>query len=163
MSITITSKLNLSFKQLNSNAKLPTKAYDQDVGLDIYCDQEVCLSPMQVTEVKTGLALAELSVETTENFESTTNSPFFLKVEGRSGLAKKGIFPVGGIIDPGYRGEVGVLLVNINPTPIVFKQGTKIAQLVPYLVQDIKISEIKLVDECTKTERGEKGFGSSGL
>lgn len=168
----MSTRVNLSFKQLNPNAKLPTKAYNNDVGLDIYCDSDVSLLPMQVTEVKTGLALAELCVE--ENHivsydsygypasEITLEKTLFLKVEGRSGLAKRGIFPIGGIIDPGYRGEVGVLLVNMTSLPVLFQQGTKIAQLVPYLIQDISISDIKLVEQITETERGSKGFGSSG-
>lgn len=66
------------------------------------------------------------------------------------------------MIDPGYRGEVGVLLVNMTTLPVLFQQGTKIAQLVPYLIQDISISDIKLVEQVTETERGAKGFGSSG-
>ena len=168
----MSTRINLHFKQLNSNAKLPTKAYNNDVGLDIYCDSDVCLHPMEVTEVKTGLALAELCAEEnhTVSYDSfgypaseiTLEKTFFLKVEGRSGLAKRGIFPVGGIIDPGYRGEVGVLLVNMTTLPVLFQQGTKIAQLVPYLIQDIDISDIKLVEQTTETERGDKGFGSSG-
>jgi dUTP pyrophosphatase len=169
----MSTRVNLSFKQLNPNAKLPTKAYNNDVGLDIYCDSDVCLKPMKVTEVKTGLALAELCAD--ENHvvsydsygypasEISLEKTFFLKVEGRSGLARNySIFPVGGIIDPGYRGEIGVLLVNMSDTPVVFQQGTKIAQLVPYLIQDISISDIKLVEQITETERGSKGFGSSG-
>lgn len=168
----MSTRINLSFKQLNPNAKLPTKAYNNDVGLDIYCDSDISLLPMQVTEVKTGLALAEIGAceEHNTSFDSygypvssiSLEKTFFLKVEGRSGLAKRGIFPVGGIIDPGYRGEVGVLLVNMTTLPVLFQQGTKIAQLVPYLIQDISISDIKLVEQVTETERGAKGFGSSG-
>lgn len=84
------------------------------------------------------------------------------KIEGRSGLASQGIFPVGNIIDPNYRGEMCVTMANMNAEPYQVRAGDRIAQFVFYTcltIPDIKFEETDVVVE---TDRGSKGFGSSG-
>jgi dUTP pyrophosphatase len=91
--------------------------------------------------------------------------PFF-KIEGRSGLASKGIFPVGGIIDPSYRGEICVLLFNSTESSCSFNSGDRVAQLVCYhSLAPLEGSQVtfEIVDDVVSTDRGDKGFGSSGV
>jgi dUTP pyrophosphatase len=151
------------FKKLNENAKLPTKAHGDDVGYDLYALEDVVLDPQEVTKVRTGIAYGGFDAlnHGTANFVAV-----FPKIEGRSGLASKGIFPVGGIVDPGYRGEIAVMLfnsvrLNSNGSPsTAFKieAGDRIAQIVFYMTAqpDVSIGELK------QSERGDAGFGSTG-
>ncbi len=85
-------------------------------------------------------------------------------VQPRSGLAAKhgvGIVNTPGLIDSHYRGEIKVILVNLDPeTPFEVKRGDKICQLV---FQKVEQAEFVLVDELDPTARGEGGFGSTGL
>jgi len=87
-----------------------------------------------------------------------------MKVEGRSGLSVKGVFPVGGIIDPTYRGEIGIVLANVSGKDYKIAQGDRIAQLVVYVVNTSFSLNMVEVDAITPNyERGEQGFGSSGV
>lgn len=81
------------------------------------------------------------------------------KIESRSGLASRGISTRGGIIDPGYRGEVKIILCNETDKSVIVSHGDKIAQLIfcPFITPDIKRE--KSVEEST---RGTNGFGSTG-
>jgi dUTP pyrophosphatase len=146
---------NISFKKMHPNAILPTKAHMTDVGYDLYACENVSIN-LGINSVNTGIVIAD--------FE-TNGKNLFMKIEGRSSLAKRGVFPVGGIIDPGYRGELIVMLACLDNINDWFgerriRSGERIAQLVFYNVEnDVKINE---VDQVTQTDRGDKGFGSSG-
>jgi dUTP pyrophosphatase len=74
-------------------------------------------------------------------------------------MGKKGIKTLGGVIDSGYRGEVGVILWNISHEPQTIQSGERIAQL---LVQAVATPQTKEVADLSQTERGTGGFGSSG-
>ncbi len=150
-------------KKCHEDAVLPTQA-NGDVGFDLSCVEDFTLRPGEPRKIKTGLMLAN-SIEPVITDNKIVAVPF-LKIEGRSGLASKGIFPVGGILDPRYRGEIVVVLVNVTQHGVDFKVGDRIAQLVcyytlancnPYL--NVKFVEANNVSEST---RGENGFGSSG-
>lgn len=85
------------------------------------------------------------------------------QVRPRSGLAlKHGITVLNspGTIDAGYRGEIGVILINHGKEPFTIEKGMRIAQLVVQYVPQVFIEE---TDELSDTERGDKGFGSSGV
>lgn len=147
------------FKKMSENAKVPCASRNGDVGLDIFALEDVTLQSHTVVPVKTGVQLADV------NF----TSPIFIKIEGRSGLAKKGIVPVGGIVDATYRGEIVVMLASLGShgTPYEeyhIKAGDKIAQLVVYSVctQGVNL-EVLEGTEVTETVRGDQGFGSSGV
>ncbi len=151
--------MKIKFKKLTETAQLPTAIREGDIGFDLYCDEDFSLAPNETRKVKTNIQLADMPTH-----DAAGNSIFF-KIEGRSGLSSKGIFPTGGIIDNSYRGEVGVVLNRIAP-PILpdvsFKRGDRIAQLVVYKVATAGEVIMEETNEVTETVRNDAGFGSSG-
>ena len=143
---------SLKIVRLNESAIIPTRAYPGDAGLDLYANEEVVLAVGEIRAVGTGI-----TIELPELTEA--------QIRPRSGLALKGItvHNAPGTIDSGFRGEVKVILYNASREWFVIDKGDKIAQMViaPYLVPDIV--EVPALDRLSETERGEKGFGSSGI
>ncbi len=92
-------------------------------------------------------------------------NPFWLRVNGRSGLAAKhGIIPIGGIIDTDYRGEPIIILLNTGNEPYTVNSGDKIAQIecpFPYKAEFAEVDN-KTFENLYQTDRGTDGFGSSG-
>ena len=139
--------------------RLATK-YITDAGYDIAaCCKEITINPGVTATIHTGVS-------------SKLPSGFFFKVEGKSSLASKGVFPIGGIVDEGYTGEVRVLLFNSHPTdPFIVRNGDRIAQLVPqkttaaYLTCEYlnKSGEKDTAREKLEGRRGANGFRSSGV
>jgi dUTP pyrophosphatase len=134
-----------------SKHDLPSYETEASAGLDLRAnlDEPFSLQPLERTLVKTGLFF-----EIPKGFEG--------QVRPRSGLAlKKGITVLNspGTIDADYRGEVGVILVNISQSPFVIEDGDRIAQLV---FAEVTQAEWVETEELTQTERGEGGFGSTG-
>jgi dUTP pyrophosphatase len=140
----------LRVRRLDSSARLPTRAYDGDAGLDLYALEAVTLDPGERASVRTGIA-----VEISPGYAGL--------VLPRSGLAARhGIALVNapGLIDAGYRGEVRVLLLNTDRSaPFVLAEGERIAQLVLVRVETPEVAE---VPKLALSERGSGGFGSSG-
>ena len=131
-------------------AQLPAYAHPGDAGMDVRSIEEVTLAPGARALVHTGLVLM-----LPPDAEA--------QVRPRSGLAlKHGITVLNtpGTIDAGYRGEVGVILINLGAEPFVVEKGMKIAQLVISRVTQAEIVEVASVDE---TDRGAGGFGSTGI
>jgi len=140
----------LRVKKLRDDAKAPHYAHPGDAGLDLFACEPITLGPGESTVVKTGIAIA-----LPPNTEG--------QVRPRSGLAAKhqvSVLNTPGTIDEGYRGEVGVILVNFGKQPFEVEHGMKIAQLVVKPVICVVVEE---VDELTETRRGEGGFGSTGV
>jgi dUTP pyrophosphatase len=140
----------LRVRRLDPAARLPTRAYDGDAGLDLYALEPAQLDPGQRLSVRTGIA-----VEIPPGHAGL--------VLPRSGLAARhGIALVNapGLIDAGYRGEVKVLLLNTDRA-VAFnvEAGERIAQLVLVRVETPQVTE---VEELALSERGMGGFGSSG-
>lgn len=135
----------ITVERMHPDAKLPTRVHPDDVGLDIYSLDTVVLPPTHAVLIPTGIKVRPA--------EGT-----WLQIESRSGLASNGISVLGGIIDSKYRGEVKVILVNHTAREYPINAGDKIAQLVE---RQLVIHEVQegTLDE---TERGAKGFGSSG-
>ena len=135
-----------------SNNKLPEYETELSAGMDVraFVDIPITLEPLERTLVKTGL-YAELE----KGFE--------IQVRPRSGLAlKKGITVLNtpGTIDADYRGEIGVILINLSKENFIINSGDRIAQLV---VSKYEQPIIKLTDSLGDTKRGDKGFGSTGI
>ncbi|HEY3550112.1 MAG TPA: dUTP diphosphatase [Gaiellaceae bacterium] len=139
----------LPVKRLAAGATLPTRAYEDDAGLDLSACERVELGPGERAVVSTGLAVA-----IPEGHAGL--------VLPRSGLAvRHGIGKVNapGLIDSGYRGELKVVLLNTDRNErFVVEPGMRIAQLV---VVPVAMTEPKEVAELPASERGERGFGSS--
>ena len=141
--------MRLKVKRLSEHAVLPAFARAGDAGMDLCASQDVRLAPGEWKLVPTGIAI-ELPPLTEA------------QVRPRSGLALKHgvtVLNTPGTIDEGYRGEVGVILVNHGREPFDVTIGARIAQLVVLPRLPIDIVD---VDRLSETERGGGGFGSSG-
>jgi dUTP pyrophosphatase len=140
----------LRFVKLTGKATLPTRAHDNDAGLDLHAAESARLAPGARVSVGTGLA-----VQIPDGLGGL--------VLPRSGLAlKHGVTLVNspGLIDPGYRGEVRVLLLNTDPTlEFQIAPGDRIAQLLLVPVAHAAPLQADALDEST---RGTGGFGSTG-
>ncbi|WP_288284164.1 dUTP diphosphatase [uncultured Senegalimassilia sp.] len=144
-------EVQIEIKTLNEAAKIPSYAYSGDAGMDLRASESLTLQPFERALVPTGLAIA-----LPEGYAG-----FVLP---RSGLAiKNGITVVNapGLIDSNYRGELKVILQNTDPhEPFTIHGGDRIAQLVVMPVPHMSFTP---VDALSSTERGEGGFGSSGI
>lgn len=147
--------MEIKFKKLVQSAILPTQGKPGDAAFDLYCVAGFSLKAGETKAVSTGLQLADMPQSHPDG------SGVFLQIEGRSSLALEGIFPLGGIIDATYRGEIKIILHNSKQNDYrVFKTGDRIAQLiVRKIVSDAKMLEVA---EITQTVRGSSGFGSTG-
>lgn len=141
----------LRVTRLRDDAVLPSRARSGDAGLDLTSCEEATLGPGERAAVGTGLA-----VEIPEGHAGL--------VVPRSGLAlRHGLSVVNtpGVIDAGYRGEVRVILLNTDREhPFTVEPGMRIAQLLVVPALPVHVVE---VGELTASERGEGGFGSSGV
>ena len=136
----------------NSKHSLPSYETNASAGLDIRANLEevVVLKPLERVLIKTCLFF-----EIPEGFEA--------QVRPRSGLAlKKGVTVLNapGTIDADYRGEVGVILINLSNEDFTIEDGERIAQVVFAKVEQAEWQQVKVL---TDTERGEGGFGSTGI
>ena len=134
---------------------MPTRAHDGDAGVDLYSAEDVELAPGRRALVGTGIAVA-------------IPQGMVGLVHPRSGLAARvglSIVNSPGTVDAGYRGEIRVALINLDPdTPIVIQRGDRIAQLVVQQVELPKLVEVASFEEVglADTTRGQGGHGSSG-
>lgn len=132
--------------------QLPAYATPQSAGMDLRANitEPITLQPMERRIIPTGLHIA-----LPEGYEA--------QVRPRSGLAlKHGITVLNspGTIDADYRGELGVLLINLSTEPFVIEAGERIAQMV---IAPHEQGEFCLVEELDETERGEGGYGHTGV
>jgi dUTP pyrophosphatase len=137
-------------RRLDPDLPVPSYAHDGDAGADLHAATDVTLAPGERSLVPTGVALA-------------LPDGYVGLVHPRSGLAARhGVTIVNapGTVDSGYRGEVLVNLVNLDPRePFSVRRGDRIAQLV---VQQVARAEFIEVDSLEDTSRGDTGHGSSG-
>jgi dUTP pyrophosphatase len=139
----------LNVQKLDPGAVAPHYAHPGDAGLDLFSNEHVELQPGESRLVKTGVA-----VELPPGTEG--------QVRPRSGLAAKHQITVlnsPGTVDEGYRGEIGVILINHGQTAFVVEKGMKIAQM---LVKPVIRVEVREVETLSATRRGAGGFGSTG-
>lgn len=144
--------ISVKFKQTHPDAVLPQANNQQlatgDTGYDLVAVEDVKIPASGSNVAAVGLTLADIT------------PGYWIRIEPRSGLGfKHNIQPHLGVIDNGYRGDLGVKLYNFSTdNHYIVKKGDKIAQLVVYpLIQP----NLTFTDEVTETSRGEKGFGSS--
>lgn len=139
------------------NAKLPHRAHEGDSGMDLYAPEAVVLQPGIPRFVDTGVVL-----ELPRGYEG--------QIRSRSGLTKKGLTACSGLgtVDSSYRGNIGVTLLwhaspdNGAADTWTLEAGSRIAQLVIMPVPRVELVEVESVEQLSKTERSDKGFGSSG-
>ena len=139
--------IDIKIKKVDSDAKVPDQPYEGDAGFDLYANKEVSIKPGEKFAVPTGIALA-------------IPLGYVGLIWDKSGVAiKSGMKVLGGVIDSGYRGEILVGIVNLSNEIHKFKKGDKVAQM---LIQEVSVPHLEEVEELDETERGDKGFGSSG-
>ena len=136
--------------RLDRDLPLPSYAHPGDAGADLVTAVDLTLAPGERALVPTGVALA-------------LPHGYVGLVHPRSGLASRhglSIVNAPGTVDAGYRGEVSVLLVNLDPRePIVLRRGDRIAQLV---IQRVERARFVEVDALPDSSRGAGGYGSTG-
>lgn len=147
-------QVTLRVKRLDGSRDVALPSYETEgaSGLDLRAavDRELTLHPGEIKLVPTGVAIS-------------LPSGYEAQIRPRSGLALKhgvGMVNSPGTIDSDYRGEIGLVLINWGKAPFVIKSGDRIAQMVVTRVARAQILE---VDELEPTERGEGGFGHSGV
>lgn len=166
--------MELKIKKLNDSAIIPTKNHDA-AGMDLYALEDVFIEPGCKAIVPTGIAVA-------------LPKGTFAQVVGRSGIsAKTGLNVITGTIDNDYRGPIGVIVHNTNENEnyrvnwafgtdnsnvsidvmdmkphgtYLVRKGDRIAQMVVHVQPEVEVLE---VDDLNETNRGESGFGSSGV
>lgn len=139
----------LKIKKLNEDAIIPKIAHKGDAGMDLYSISEVEIPVGETRLIKTGIAI---------QLPHMTEA----QVRPRSGLALKHSITVlntPGTIDEGYRGEIGVILINHGKETFKVEKHMKIAQMLVKPIYGVNVVE---VDELSDSERGEGGFGSTG-
>lgn len=141
----------LEVRRLDPGLPLPAYQRDGDAGLDLHAAADVTLGPGERAVVGTGIAVA-----IPPGYAGLTTP--------RSGLAARlglSIVNTPGVVDSGYRGEIKLILTNLDPTAkIELRRGERVAQL---LLVPVATAEVTEVDELPGSERGEGGFGSTGV
>ena len=142
--------VQIQIQKLDPELPTPAYAHPGDAGADLCAREDVTLAPGERALVPTGIALA-------------LPEGYVALVHPRSGLAHKhglSIVNAPGTVDAGYRGEIKVSLINLDPTePIALKRGDRIAQLV---IQEFVSARFVEVDELPDSVRGAGGHGSTG-
>ncbi|PLW79416.1 dUTP diphosphatase [Candidatus Woesearchaeota archaeon] len=142
--------MQISIERLDKELELPNFANEHDAGLDLRSAEDQKLAPGEKKIVKTGIKVA-------------IPEGYVGLIWDRSGMAAKySMHTMAGVIDSGYRGEVGIVIINLGTEDFYIEKGMRIAQMVIQPVLNTKVIEVnKLAEE--ETERGAGGFGSSGL
>lgn len=141
----------IKVKRIDKDMPLPEyQHFGEDAGMDIYSGENTILKTGEYKLIKTGIKIA-------------IPRGFGGFVYPRSGLALKHgitVLNADGVIDPGYRGELGVILINHGSEEFEIKKGDRIAQLIIHRTFEIQWEE---VDDLDESSRGEGGFGHTGV
>ena len=143
----------LGYTKLTPEAIDPSYNYVSDSGFDLYSTEEIVINPLGRVLVPTGLVF-----DIKDGYE--------IQVRSKSGLAiNQGLFVLNspGTVDSGYLGEVKVIIFNTNSEQITIKKGMKIAQAVLCPVINGKYVDLELKKDLGQKDRGDKGFGSTGI
>ena len=165
--------MKIKAKRLSDTAKIPTYGSEKAACADIYCDLRVdkCidLNPANVDFKHmeySGDCFDRVHIAPHETIKLPTGWAFqppegyMLQILQRSGLASKGLIPLGGILDEDYTGEVIVIMLNTTDKYLSINNGDRIAQMA---IRPYYQGEFELVDELDETERGDGAFGSTGV
>ena len=139
--------MDVKIERVTKDIPVPSYAHEYDAAFDLRACEELTLEPMEKKIVKTGLKMA-------------IPKGHVGLIWDRSGLAAKhSMHTLAGVVDAGYRGEVGIVLINLGKEKFTVEKGMRIAQM---LIQPIVLANLIEVDELDETTRGEGGFGSTG-
>ena len=164
--------MKIKAKRLSDTAKLPTYGSEKAACCDLYCDLRVdkCidLNPANVDFKHMGYngdCFDRVHIAPHDTVKIPTGWAFqppegyMLQILQRSGLASKGLIPLGGILDEDYTGEVIVIMLNTTDKYLSINNGDRIAQMA---IRPYYQGEFEEVDELDETDRGASGFGSTG-
>jgi len=146
-------KLDLGYVKLNDDAVEPKYNYDGDSGFDLYSTEDVTIPPFGRVLIPTGL-----SFDIKDGYE--------IQVRSKSGLAlNQGLMVLNspGTVDNSFAGEVKVILFNVNNHQVKINKGMKIAQAVLTSVVNGKWVQLNKLNGINDKDRGDKGFGSTGV
>ena len=141
----------LQVVRLNNRAFIPTKAYPDDAGFDLYTPDKITIPRQNKSVVKLGIAAAP-------------PPGCYLRIADRSSMAISGITVHGSVVDPSYTGEIAVILYNHNDFDKPFIRGHKIAQIIPEKISFPRVvlrESVQDLHTANPTSRGSRGFGSS--
>lgn len=155
----------IKFKQNDTNAIIPKKGKEGDAGFDLFTLNDAIIEPHQTIVIPTGV-----SVQLESNQEATIRPRSGITLKGCSGCFRDNTKNVKvdcvpyirvqlGTLDSNYRGDIGIIVYNQEDYRVYVPSKTKLAQMVVSL---ISTDEVVVVDELDETDRGEKGFGSTG-
>lgn len=137
--------------KLHELAQVPRRNGPGDAGYDVFAVEDVVIEPQYWKGVGTGITL---------EFPSDC----YARVAPRSGLAyKKGIDVLAGVVDSSYRGEIRAILVNHGTEPFHIRVGDRIAQIIFERIYTPEVIAEVPLEELSNTQRGEGGFGSTGV
>jgi dUTP pyrophosphatase len=146
-------KLDLGYKKISEDAITPNYNYESDSGFDLYSTEEIVVKPLGRALIPTGLVF-----DIKDGHE--------IQVRSKSGLAiNQGLFVLNspGTVDNGYLGEIKVIIFNTNSEPFTIKKGMKVAQAVLCPVVNGKWVELLNTESLSSKDRGDNGFGSTGI
>lgn len=140
--------MNIQVEVVRGYGRLPYQAKKFDAGYDLFAIEASVIPPGERRLVRTGIAMA-------------IPQGYYGRIAPRSGLAlKNGIDVMGGVVDAGYRGEIGVILLNTDKTNIHYvQQDDKIAQII---IESCAAVEFIPVEHLEESDRKDGGFGSTG-
>lgn len=146
--------ISVYIKKLEESAVIPTRATDLDAGYDLYAIKDGVVPAGGRKVVGTGIAIA---IPQGKNVFAPS---YYGRIAPRSGLAvKRGIDVLAGVVDAGYRGEVGVVLQNLSDEDFPYKKGDRVAQLILEQCNTIGWVELEELEDST---RSDGGYGSTG-
>lgn len=140
--------VEIEIEQLDSDLPLPQYMTRGSSGMDLYARRATTLLPRQIKLIPTGIKVG-------------IPTGFELQIRPRSGLATQGVSVINspGTIDPDYRGEIKVILINFGEKPYLIKRGDRIAQAV---LCPVCYARLKVVNQLKGSERSHQGFGHTG-
>tara|TARA_R100000152_G_C6692768_1_gene123998 strand:+ start:126 stop:557 length:432 start_codon:yes stop_codon:yes gene_type:complete len=142
--------MKIKINRIINQATIPTRANDTDAGYDLYAAVNGTISGKQRGIISTGIQIA-------------IPEGYYGRIAPRSGLAvKHGIDVLAGVVDSGYRGEVGVVLQNLGLMDFDYNEGDRVAQLIIEKCHSAEWEEVDSEEGLSSSNRGEAGFGSTG-
>jgi dUTP pyrophosphatase len=142
-------KKTFKIVRVRDNVPMPAYALEGDAGFDLFVGERITVEPFGRTAISTGYKMEIPKGHVGIIYE-------------KSGLSfKHGIITYGNVIDSGYRGEVRVGVMNLGKEAYTFEPGHKVAQMIIHKYETMKFKEVK-DGELSASDRGERGFGSTG-
>ena len=144
--------MQLFVKKLNEDSVIPTYGSSCAAGLDLYAYGDHVIPANSRIPIPTGISI---------EWHGSNAQEYYMRVAPRSGLSVKKCIDIGaGVVDYDYRGQIFVCFINNGNEEYVINSGDRIAQMI--LERINRFVQISEIDEHTKTDRGEGGFGSTG-